>query len=218
MVLAGSFAHAEGSSDGVSKMERLMAAPTGMAADNTAEDDTIIRITPDKTKIVRLKEDAASVIVTNPAHVSVLLDSPRLLVVMPRVPGSTSFTVLNAKGQIILERTVIVSGLAKQKYVRIRRMCDNGGTGGCVPTAYFYCPDGCYEVLTVPPDGGATNVPDIPASRSFTMDVEKASDAAPPSPPGSVGGGAAPADESYKVHVTPDPKAAPSNTQQAPAK
>lgn len=217
MVLAATFAYAEGKPDGVSKMESLMAAPKGMAMGNVAEDDDIIRITPDKTKIVRLNQDAASVIVTNPAHASVLLDSPRLLVVMPRVPGSTSFTVLNSKGQVILERTVIVSGLAKQKYVRIRKMCDNGGTGGCVPTSYFYCPDGCYEVLTVPPDNGAVNVPDIPASRTYTMDVEK-SDAAPPPPPGSVSSGAAQTDESYKVHVTPDPKAAPANTQQAPAK
>lgn len=199
MVLTGNFAHAESASEGVSKMERLMAAPAGMSM--AEEDDDLIRITPDKTKIVRLNQDAASVIVTNPAHASVLLDSPRLLVVMPRVPGSTSFTVLNARGQIILEKTVIVSATAKPKYVRIRRMCDNGGTGGCVPTAYFYCPDGCYEVLTVPPDSGAMNVPDIPASRSVAMDVENAQQPAPPPPPPG------------SVNNTP-----PATTQEAPAK
>ena len=145
-----------------------MAAPAGMAVSDSVDDD-VIRITPDKTKIVHLSQDAASVIVTNPANLSVLLDSPRLLIVMPRTPGTTSFTVLNNKGQTIAEKTVIVAAAAKAKYVRIRRVCDNAGAG-CVPTAYFYCPDGCYEVMTVPPDNGATQVPDVPANAPVMMD------------------------------------------------
>src|SRR6187402_975472 len=68
------------------------AAQAGNAVDNS------IRITPDTTKIIRLEQDAASVIVANPEHASIVLDSPRLLVVMPRMPGTTLFTVLNAKG------------------------------------------------------------------------------------------------------------------------
>ena len=139
-----------------------MAAPAGMAV-NDADDDSVIRMTPDKTKIIHLTQDASSVIVTNPANLSVLLDSPRLLIVMPRTPGTTSFTVLNSKGETIAEKTVIVAAAAKPKYVRIRKVCDNAG-GSCVPTSYFYCPDGCYEVMTVPPDNGATNVPDVPAN------------------------------------------------------
>lgn len=198
MVLAGSFAHAEDTSDGASKMERLMAAPAGMAMGS--EEDNFIRITPDKTKILRLDEDAASVIVTNPVHASVLLDSPRLLIVMPRVPGSTSFTVLNADGAVITEKTVIVSAMAEQKYVRIRRMCDTGGGAGCVPTAYFYCPDGCYEVLAVPGGGGQQS--EVRARRALSTTTSS-----PPPPPGSIAPPPAPA-----------PAPAPSTTQQAPAK
>jgi hypothetical protein len=149
---------AEGVVGGISDTERLV----GIAAAAGAEDSGIIRITPDRTKLVRLRQDAASVIVTNPAHASVLLDSPRLLVVMPRLPGTTSFTVLNARGDVIMERTVIVASTAQPKYVRVRRICGSGDSG-CVPSAYFYCPDGCYEVMTVPP--GETQVPEIPASR-----------------------------------------------------
>jgi hypothetical protein len=198
LIMAGTAAFA--ANDGVSKMESLMAAPAGMA-DPAPADDGTIRLTPDKTQIVHLQQDAASVIVTNPAHASVLLDSPRLLVVMPRVPGTTSFTVLNDKGQTITEKTVIVTALAKPKYVRIRRMCDQAGSGACTPTAYFYCPDGCYEVMTVPPDAGTMNVPEIPASRA-AVSVE--SDQPPPAP-AAEGGQPAPANQ-------------PTNSQQAPAK
>ena len=161
LIMTATVACADNANGGGTKMEAMMGAPAGMAT--SADDDSVIRITPDKTKIVHLTQDAASVIVTNPTNLSVLLDSPRLLIVMPRTPGTTSFTVLNAKGQTIAEKTVIVTSNAKPKYVRIRRVCDNAGAG-CVPTAYFYCPDGCYEVMTVPPDNGATNVPDVPAN------------------------------------------------------
>jgi hypothetical protein len=34
---------------------------------------------------------------------------------MPRQPGTTSFTVLNEKGDTILERTVIVTSTAKRR-------------------------------------------------------------------------------------------------------
>jgi hypothetical protein len=198
LVMGTTVSRAETPVKDVSGMERLMGAPAGMAIDDAADESTI-RLTPDKTKIVRLTQDAASVIVTNPAHASVLLDSPRLLVVMPRVPGSTSFTVLNKQGQIIAEKTVIVSAAAKAKYVRIRRMCDTGGAG-CVPTAYFYCPDGCYEVLTVPPDNGATQVPEIPAN-------VPAIETTAPAPPAV----------NEPVENTPPPPA-PSTTQQVPAR
>jgi hypothetical protein len=206
MVLAVSGAWADKAKDGADNMARLMGAPAGMAVGNAAvaEDDDVIRLTPDKTKIIHLTQDAASVVVTNPAHASVLLDSPRVLVVMPRVPGTTSFTVLNANSKVIAEKTVIVSAANKAKYVRIRKICD--GTGGaCVPTSYYYCPDGCYEVLTVPPDNGATQVPDLPAR---TVNIEQNNANPPPAPDASQGGA---------IPQNPPP-APPSNIQEAPAK
>lgn len=138
------------------------AAGTPAPADQATGDDAgeVIRITPDQTKVVRIGQDAASVIVANPAHANVVLDSPRLLVVMPRVPGTTSFTVLDANGNTIAEKTVIVSAAAKAKYMRIRRIC-NGQDTSCQPSAYFYCPDGCYEVMPVQPEGAPANAPDV---------------------------------------------------------
>lgn len=137
-------------------------AASGSADSGTSapSEDAFIRLTPDTTKIIKLDQDAASVIVTNPAHARVLLDTPRVMLVMPRTPGTTPVTVLNAKGEPILEKTIIVSAAAKPQYVRIRRMCGQAGSGGdCVPTSYFYCPDGCYEVTTVDPAGDAAAIP-----------------------------------------------------------
>lgn len=139
--------------DGLSGMKTPAPAAT--------DDGRTIRLTPDKTKILHLDQDAASVVVANPAHASVLMDSPRLLVIMPREPGTTSFTVLDAAGAAIMERSVIVTA-TEPKYVRVRRMCD--GQQGCEASSYFYCPDGCYEVTPVPGDTAQTDVPAIAAT------------------------------------------------------
>ena len=116
-------------------------------AEEPPVDDGTIRLTPDKSKIVRLDNDAASVIVSNPANATVLLDTPRVLVVIPRAPGATSFTVLDIYGNTIMEKNVIVTGRSVSKrYVRVRKMC--GDNNDCVPNAVYYCPDGCFEVAT----------------------------------------------------------------------
>jgi hypothetical protein len=113
--------------------------------------DGALRLTSNKNELIRLDKDAASVIINNPQHVNIMLDSPRLLIVMPRDPGTTSFTVLDAKGQVVLEKDVIVTNTQPQ-YVRVRRMC-TPMDASCVPTAYYYCPDGCYEVTPVQNQG-----------------------------------------------------------------
>ncbi len=117
-----------------------------------------LRLTPDRTEIIRLDRDAASVVVTNPAHAQVMMETPRLLLVMPRAPGSTSLFVLDQDGQTILERDIIVSAAAAP-YVRIRKSC-TGADEGCNANSYYYCPDGCYEVSTVPSEEN-TALPEI---------------------------------------------------------
>ncbi|MDD9901670.1 MAG: pilus assembly protein N-terminal domain-containing protein [Alphaproteobacteria bacterium] len=142
--------------------------------------DDSLRLTPDETKILRLDQDAASVVVANPEHASVLLDSPRLLIVMPRLPGATTFTVLNARGETIMQRGIIIATAAQPRYVRIRRNC-HPDDPACVPTAQYYCPDGCYEVRSVVPTGSA-EIPPIAANAG-----------GPTLPPGAIPAGAIPA-------------------------
>lgn len=103
-----------------------------------------VRLTPDKTEMVKLDEDANSIIIGNPAHLNVLLENPRLLLLAARQPGATQLTVLNSEGKVIMQRHVIVSG-PKDEYVRIRRSCINGGNG-CEQTTVYYCPGICHDI------------------------------------------------------------------------
>ncbi len=167
----------------------LVKPPQAMppAAMNTQPiaDTAPLRLTSNKNELVRLNEDAVSVIVNNPDHASVMLDSARLLIIAPRAPGTTSFTVLNAAGQVILQRDIIVSNAnAAKKYVRVRRIC-SGQDATCVPAAYFYCPDGCYEVTPIAPTGSGT----IPAPAASAVNAaaniggaDNSQGAAPPAP------------------------------------
>lgn len=132
--------------------------PLKLSSIEPAAGDAPIRLTPDRAQTLQLEKDAVSVVVTNPAHANVLLDTPRTLIIMPRTPGTTSFTVLDAKGAPVLQKTIIVATSTDASYVRIRRMCSQNDPT-CVPAAYFYCPDGCYEVQPVAPVSGDMSLP-----------------------------------------------------------
>lgn len=122
-----------------------------MPEDNTHPD---LRLTPDKSTLVRLPHDIKTVFVGNPAHLSVLAESPDLLVLVGKAPGATYFTALDGDGNVVMQRHVIVAS-PKEGYVRIRRSCinagggeDSGGGGGeCQSTSVYYCPDMCHEVI-----------------------------------------------------------------------
>ncbi len=112
----------------------------------------VLNLTPDKSVIVRLDRPAASVIVGNEAHVSVLIDTPTTLVVVPRMPGASYFTVMDAERRTVMKRHVVV-GPAGQ-YVRVRRSCATA-TGNCEHTSTFYCPDGmCHPISTLQQPAG----------------------------------------------------------------
>lgn len=109
-----------------------------------------LNVTPDKSEIIKLDADAASVIVGNPDHISVLAESERLLVVVPKAVGATYFTVLDSDGAVLMQRHVIV-GSPKDNYVRVKKTCQSTGDankaqGGCKPTNVYYCPDMCHNI------------------------------------------------------------------------
>jgi Flp pilus assembly secretin CpaC len=105
-----------------------------------------LNVSPDKSELVRLEKEASSVIVGNPSHITVLLDSPRLAVVIPRASGATYFTVLDKDGNVIMQRHVVV-GAAKKNYVRVRRSCANSpDDANCQATSVYFCPDMCHEI------------------------------------------------------------------------
>lgn len=123
-------------------------APASLSVEplQTKEAQSIIRLTPNKTKILKLERDAASIILSNPRHASVMIDSPRLLIVVPRAPGATALTVLDNNGDVIAERDIIVTG-QEDRYVRIRKYCP-ADDATCRANSIYYCPDNCYVIST----------------------------------------------------------------------
>lgn len=119
------------------------AAPSEAA---NAETHPNLTLSPDKSELVELDRDATSVVVGNPNHIGVLLDTPRLAVIIPRTPGATYFTVLDKDGKVIMQRHVLVAA-PKKNYVRVRRSCGNAPQGtDCQPTSVYFCPDMCHEI------------------------------------------------------------------------
>jgi Flp pilus assembly secretin CpaC len=118
------------------------------------ETHPMLTLSPDKSELVRLDRDAHSVVIGNSSHVAVMLDTPRLAVVIPRNPGATYFTVLDKDGKIVMQRHVVV-GAPKKDYVRIRRSCGNVPDGvACQPTSVYFCPDMCHEIGTAAGENG----------------------------------------------------------------
>jgi hypothetical protein len=130
-----------------------------------------LELTMDKTQLLRLDQDAASVIVANPEHLSVDLDNPRLLMLTPHAAGATSIIVLDAEGRAILDQDVVITNL-KNKYVRVKRLC-SGNDSSCAATSYAYCPDGCYEVTEIPAGASGASAPP-PSTSPGTIEGEPA--------------------------------------------
>jgi hypothetical protein len=103
-----------------------------------------IKMSPDKSELIRLDRKAASVLLGNPAHLSILPEGSNTLVLVPKAPGATYFTVLDEDDKVIMQRHVIVAA-PSEKYVRIRKSCVTGKD--CQATQVYYCPDMCHEII-----------------------------------------------------------------------
>lgn len=119
--------------------------------------DPPLRLTMDRSEILRLPAPAGSVLVGNPEHVGALVDSARTIVLVPRAPGASFLTVLGADGSIIVQRHVIVAA-PRERYVRIRRSCAaSSGDQDCKEMRAYYCPDMCHEIGVVESSSGASS-------------------------------------------------------------
>lgn len=147
---------------------RLVAAPAKAA--------NVIRLASGQSKVVALDEDAASVIVANPSHATVFLDSARTLVIVPRAIGATNFKVLNRQGRVIMNQPIVIDDSENEHYVRITRIC--GGTANCQASTTYFCPDNCVPIAvpqpeanvaypTIPPIAALPPLPELPVSGSI---------------------------------------------------
>jgi hypothetical protein len=108
-----------------------------------------LRLTPDKSQIINLEKPVYRVVIGNETHINVLMDTSKRMIVVPRVPGATHFTLLDNTGAVMMQRHVIVAS-PKEKYIRIREACI---TDNCSPFRVFYCPGMCHEIATVDASG-----------------------------------------------------------------
>ena len=109
----------------------------------------LLNLTPDKSEMIQLEKEAASVIVGNPNHINVILDTPTTLIVVPREAGASHFSVIGKDGSILLERQVVVGApknSSDNKYVRIRRSCASSSSRDCQPSSVYFCDGTCHEV------------------------------------------------------------------------
>lgn len=134
-------------------MPKNTGTPTGYAKPMGEPTHAALRLTPDKSEIVTLDRAAKSLIVGNPIHLNVLMDSATRLILVPREPGATYFSVLDNDGNVIMQRHVIVDA-PTDKYIRVRRSC-NFGSSGCDPTSIYYCPDMCHPIGIMHQEGSA---------------------------------------------------------------
>ena len=107
-------------------------------ADELSSVDVII----DEARLVRLKADAAQIIVGNPAIADVTAQDARLLVVTGKSYGTTNLIALDAQGKEILSvRLSVHEGDARQ--ITLFR--------GTVRQSY-HCAPGCLRVLAIGDD------------------------------------------------------------------
>lgn len=102
-----------------------------------------LHMTPDKSEILTLEADAANIVVGSPYTLSIVPETSRRFVLVPQAPGATFFSVIDAEGNILMQRHIVVSA-PKEKYVRVRRNCS--GAENCNPTDFYWCPDACHSV------------------------------------------------------------------------
>lgn len=148
LALTGTPAHAEKSV--VDIINAATMKDKAVDPDTMDETDPPLRLTPDKSEILHLDKPAESVIIGNPDNVSILAESAKLLVVVPKAAGASYFTVLGQDGEILMQRHVIVAS-PKEDYVRIRKTCDSKTLDGnsvehCKSTNVYYCPDMCHNI------------------------------------------------------------------------
>ncbi|AGH97350.1 pilus assembly protein N-terminal domain-containing protein [Micavibrio aeruginosavorus] len=136
---------------------------------STAPTHPQLSLTPDKTEILRLDQDAGTIIVGNPNQLSVVMETPRSLLLVPRQPGSTFLRILDPEGKVMMQRHVAVATAAKS-YVRIRRSCN--GASGCEDTSVYYCPDTCHAVDLVTTNAGSGSVSGIPVVSTPDIDSQ----------------------------------------------
>jgi hypothetical protein len=117
-------------------------AATGAPATAFAEAAPVVDVNIDEARLVRLKTDAAEIIVGNPAIADVVAQSARLLVVTGKSYGSTNVIALDASGREIYSARLGVRE-GDTRLVRIYK--------GTLRQS-LHCAPGCQRTLAIGDD------------------------------------------------------------------
>ncbi len=121
----------------------VSAAPSNIkAATVESEKEKAVVVTVDQAKVFRISRPAATVIIGNPAIVDGTVEDAQTLVLTGRSFGVTNLIVLDAEGNPIVDRTVVVRG-HESNTVRIYRRSSRE-TLACAPV--------CEPTLTIGDD------------------------------------------------------------------
>ncbi len=116
----------------------------------------VITVTLDKAKVLRLDKPASVIILANPGIADVVLESPRFLFMIGRIPGETSLTILDANRNEILAATLAVVP-EDERHITILRNCRGQGGGNCPPEETLNCVAGrCSSVILPGADSKTT--------------------------------------------------------------
>lgn len=110
------------------------------------------KVRRDKAEIMHLDRPAANIILGDPNLVNMRIETPQMIVFMGAREGMTTLTILDAAGEIITERPLVVSNIDEDpSFVRVRRFCGNA-RGNCESEDVYFCEDGsaCHTVLSEP--------------------------------------------------------------------
>lgn len=116
-------------------------APFALVAPAAAQ---TVTVPANHTGLVRLPQDAATIVVGNPAIADAMLQGPRTLFVSGRVYGQTNLIALNADGQVIMATDISVT-LSDRSHVQVVRA---GGEGPARQYTYV-CQPVCQAVLSI---------------------------------------------------------------------
>jgi Flp pilus assembly secretin CpaC len=113
-----------------------LALAMGVAASQSAE--TGIEVVMNQAKIVKLTQDAATIVVGNPEIVDATVQDARTIVLTGKGFGMTNLVILNPEGKAVVDQAVFVSR-SDEKTLRVYRRA-KVQTLSCTP----FC-EGAYK-------------------------------------------------------------------------
>lgn len=108
------------------------AATVSVPSASASDADDMLGVTIDHARVLKLQNQAETIIIGNPAIVDVTVHDSRTLILTGRSYGITNLIVLGANGQAIIDEEISVRNLEKNT-VRIFRQAERQ-TFACAPT------------------------------------------------------------------------------------